>query len=149
MEKRPFTLLSPQLRGAFAELSLDTTREAMYLAVLEGLAFGIRRLYEAMKNKEAPSYFSIVGGGAKSKLWIQLFANILQTPIKRINTSQEAVHGAALLAILGVNDFSDIEHSDYQMIQPQTQLISSYEEKYQNYLRLANLIFDYTESLNL
>lgn len=140
---------SPQLRGAFVGLSLDTTREAMYLAVLEGLAFGIRRLYEAMKNKEKPTYFSIVGGGAQSNLWIQLFANILQALIKRINTSQEAVHGAALLAIFGVNGSSDIEHSDYQIIQPQTQLISAYDEKYKNYLRLADLIFDYTENLNV
>lgn len=138
---------SPSLRGAFIGLSLDTTREAMYLAVLEGLVFGIRALYEGMGNTEAVDYFSIVGGGAKSSLWTQLFANILQTPVKRINNTQEAVHGAAFLAILGLCDSTSFEANDYQLVQPQTQLLSLYERKYQNYIKLTKLMLNYTRNL--
>lgn len=136
----------PELRGAFVGLSLSTTRESLYLAVLEGVAFGIRTLYEAMKNTEDPKYFSIVGGGAKSQLWMQLFANILQTPIKRINTSQEAEHGAALLALIGRNGQLNFEHTDYQMIQPQNQLVQRYEKEYRHYLKLTDLMLEYTKS---
>lgn len=137
----------PKLKGAFVGISLDTTREAMYLAVLEGLAFGMRTLYEAMRNTKEIKYFSIVGGGAKSSLWSQLFANILQTPIKRISDAQEAVHGAALLAILGVSASPNFEHNDYQMIRPQTKLTSYYEKKYQNYLSLTKMMLNYTRGL--
>lgn len=57
----------PDLKGAFIGLGLDTGRAEMYLAVLEGLAFGIRQLFDAMKNEQQPAYFTIVGGGAKVK----------------------------------------------------------------------------------
>lgn len=101
----------------------------MYLAVLEGLAFGIRALYEDMRNTEVVEFFSIVGGGgAKISLWTQLFANILQIPIIRINNTQEAVYGTALLAILGLNGPSNFEHNNYEVIQPQTQLPYLYEK---------------------
>lgn len=133
----------PELRGAFVGLSLTTTREAMYLAVLEGVAFGIRRLFEAMKNTEAPEYFSIVGGGAKSPLWIQVLANILQTPIKRMEGSQEAVHGAALLAVIGITGESNVGPTDDQMFIPQSHLMASYEEKYQKYVKLTEMMVHY------
>ncbi|MGM0216467.1 xylulokinase [Enterococcus sp. AZ109] len=130
---------NPELRGAFVGLSLETTREEMYLAVLEGLAFGIRQLFVSMKNEEQPDYFTIVGGGAKSELWIEIFANVLGYPIKRVMTSQEAVHGAAILAIMGVEGSFKFPESDYQMVQPDPTLIKKYTTRYKKYLKLTQL----------
>ena len=132
------TLFSnPNLRGAFIGLSLETTRTDMYLAVLEGLAFGLRQLFEAMKNEERPEYFAIVGGGAKSDLWIKICANVLGYPIKRVQTCQEAVHGAAILAIMGVEDSFTFPKSKAQWTEPNPTIVAKYNQRYKNYLKLS------------
>lgn len=130
---------NPNLRGAFVGLSLETTREEMYLAVLEGLAFGIRQLFRSMKNEEAPEYFTIVGGGAKSDLWTKIFANVLGYPIKRVLSSQEAVHGAAILAMIGIDGTFIFPETDVQMIEPEFDRVNNYEARYKQYLELAQM----------
>lgn len=130
---------NPMLRGAFVGLSLETTREEMYLAVLEGVAFGIRQLFEAMRNKQQPEYFTIVGGGAQSELWIKIICNVLGYPIKRILSSQEAVHGAAILAIIGVEGSFSFPDNEYQMVYPKQLLCKSYEDCYQRYIKLVQM----------
>nr|WP_321292302.1 FGGY family carbohydrate kinase [uncultured Trichococcus sp.] len=139
---------NPNLRGAFVGLSLETTREELYLAVLEGVAFGIRRLFDLMKNTSEPDFITIVGGGSKSGLWVKLFANILQFPIKKVRTSQEAVHGAAILAIIGVEGVFAFDQKETQMIQPDPYLVEKYEEKYKRYLKLTQAMLEYTEAVN-
>lgn len=131
----------PNLKGAFIGLDLETSRADMYLAVLEGLAFGLRQLFEAMKNDEAPEYFTIVGGGAKSALWIKIFANVLGYPIKRVLTSQEAVHGAAILAIMGVEGSFTFPKNEAQMIQPDPAIVAKYNQRYEGYLKLTQQLF--------
>lgn len=127
----------PNLKGSFIGLGLETRRAEMYLAVLEGLAFGIRQLFLSLKNDEAPQYFTIVGGGAKSELWIKIFANVLGYPIKRIQTSQEAVHGAAILAMMGVEGSFVFPKSDAQVIPPDPVISAKYNQRYENYLKLS------------
>lgn len=133
----------PDLKGAFIGLGLETGRIEMYLAVLEGLAFGIRQLFEAMKNEKPPEYFTIVGGGAKSKLWIKIFANILGYPIKRVLTSQEAVHGAAILAIMGVEENFTFPKNDAQLLQPDPVLVEKYNQRYKKYVKLTQLLLSF------
>lgn len=128
---------NPSLKGAFVGLSLETERTEMYLAVLEGLAFGIRQLYLSMKNTTDPEYFTIVGGGAKSELWTKIFANVLGYPIKRIMTSQEAVHGAAILAIMGVEGAFIYPENEAQIIEPDPAIIAKYNQRYETYLKLT------------
>jgi len=138
---------NPNLRGAFVGLNLETTQQELYLAILEGLAFGIRTLFESMKNQEVPKYFSIIGGGAKSTLWLEIFANILGYPIKSFFSSREAVDGAAILAIIG--DEEKIENSTrkYQMIYPNKGLISKYNDQYNKYTKLTQLILKFPHDI--
>lgn len=132
----------PDLKGAFIGLGLDTGRAEMYLAVLEGLAFGIRQLFDAMKNEQQPAYFTIVGGGAKSEIWIKIFANVLGYPIRRVLTSQEAVHGAAILAIISVEGKITFPINAAQLIQPDPELIVKYNQRYKKYLKLTELLIN-------
>jgi xylulokinase len=134
----------PDLRGAFVGLSLETTREEMYLAVLEGLAFGIRQLFEQMRNEEDPQYFTIVGGGAKSHLWVQVLANILNTPIRRVKSAQGAVSGAVALAIIGVEGRQfTLNDAEVEMVHPTERIASKYEKRYQKYLGLSELMLKF------
>lgn len=139
---------NPNLRGAFMGLSLETERTNMYLAVLEGVAFGIRRLFEAMRNHEEPAYFSIVGGGAKSELWLKIFANVLNKPIRHILTTREAVHGAAMIASLATDQKIDLAEPEVEIIQPDPAIVGKYQKQYQKYLILSQLMEKYSEEVS-
>ena len=91
---------NPNLQGSLVGLTLDVTRADLYQAILEGVAFGIKMLYEQMKNPVAPHYFTTVGGGTHSTLWLTMIANILNLPLCCIQPVRQTVQGAAALALL-------------------------------------------------
>lgn len=89
------------VRGGFFNLSLQTSREDMVRAVFEGVAFNSRwllKFVEQFINKPVES-INMVGGGAKSDIWCQIHADILDRPIRQMKDPIEVnVRGAALLA---------------------------------------------------
>lgn len=88
-----------KLRGAFLGLSDRTSRADMQIAVMEGIAFAVKELVQAMEvSREQLNPLRVTGGGAKSALWMQMLADILETPVVRAAGECSAVYGAALLA---------------------------------------------------
>ena len=93
------------VRGGFYNLSLSTTRADMVRAVFEGVAYNARWLlkYVELFNKRPVEALNIVGGGAKSNIWCQIHADVLDRPIRQVKDPIEAnVRGAALLASAGL-----------------------------------------------
>jgi xylulokinase len=89
------------VRGGFFNQSLGTTRAHMIRAVFEGVAYNARWLlkYVEQFNKRPVEAINIVGGGAKSNIWCQIHADVMNRPIRQIKDPIEAnVRGAALLA---------------------------------------------------
>lgn len=89
------------VRGGFHNLSLSMDRAHMVRAVFEGVAYNARWLLNAVEKFIGRSAGSInmVGGGAKSDVWCQIQADVLNRPIRQIQDPIEAnVRGAALLA---------------------------------------------------
>jgi len=89
------------VRGGFFNQSLGTTRAHMVRAVFEGVAYNSRWLlkYVEQFNKQPVAAINMVGGGAKSNLWCQIHADVLNRPIRQVKDPIEAnVRGAALLA---------------------------------------------------
>ncbi len=77
------------IRGAFFGLAMDTPREAMTQAVLEGVAFAIRDCVDIAKAQGIPVTSSrLCGGGAKSSLWRTILANVLGIPLELPQTEQ-------------------------------------------------------------
>lgn len=101
------------IRGGFFNLSLNATRAHLARAVLEGVAYNSRWLFEAVKaftGKKIPA-LNIIGGGAKSDLWCQIHADVLNCEVRQVKDAVEAnARGVALLAgvSLGKFDFKDI-----------------------------------------
>lgn len=82
------------IRGSFSGLGTDTTRDDMTRAVLEGVAFGLRDSFEALKATGARfDQLLAIGGGSRSNYWLNLIATVLDTPLS-IPASGE--FGAAL-----------------------------------------------------
>lgn len=103
-------------RGGFFNQSLETTREHMVRAVFEGVAFNSRWLlkYVEQFNGRRAEAVNMVGGGAKSDIWCQIMADVMDRPIRQMKDPIEVnVRGAALLAsaALGLIRYEEIgEH---------------------------------------
>ena len=94
--------LDPDLRGSWTGLSLATTQGDVVRAVLEGVAFSLRDALDIIRPLASLDELLITGGGAKSKLWLQIVADVLELPLVRPKQNQGAAYGAALLAMQGV-----------------------------------------------
>lgn len=101
------------VRGGFFNQSLHTTREHMVRAVFEGVAYNSRWLLKYVESfiKHRVDAINFVGGGAKSDIWCQIHADILNRPIRQIYDPIEVnVRGSALLAsaALGYLDYKEL-----------------------------------------
>jgi len=95
----------PFVRGGFHNLSLGTRRPHLLRAVLEGVAYNARWLLEALEAfvRRRLDPIRIIGGGAKSGLWCQIFADVLGRTIEQVRDPALAgVRGAAILAAVGI-----------------------------------------------
>ena len=102
-ERTPYP--DPDARGAFTGLSLRHDRGALWRAMLEGVAFGLRDSLELLRELGArPEVGRVSGGGARSELWLRIVASVLQLPLERMETEEGSAFGAALLAGVRVRD---------------------------------------------
>ncbi|MEM7155398.1 MAG: FGGY-family carbohydrate kinase [Myxococcota bacterium] len=93
------------VRAAFINLSLTSTRADMMRAVLEGVAFNSRWLLQALEKfvGQRIDPIRVIGGGASSKLWCQIYADVLDRDIEQVEDALQCnARGAALLASVGL-----------------------------------------------
>jgi xylulokinase len=89
-------------RGAFYGLTLHHTRAHMTRALLEGSAFALRDILEAMGNAGLDvRRLTLVGGGAKGALWRQIKADVTGLPVRVPASVETTATGAAILAAVG------------------------------------------------
>ena len=92
----------PAIRGSFVGLSTATAREDMTRAVMEGVAFGLRDSFDALKATKANlSHVFAIGGGSASRYWLECLATLFDIPLALPKGSElGAAFGAARLARL-------------------------------------------------
>ena len=102
----------PYARGAFVGMATYTTRADMTLAILEGVAYSLRDNLEAIKKLGINATSArIIGGGAKSPLWCQIMANVLNLRVDKINSDEGPAFGAAILAMVGAGAYISVEEA--------------------------------------
>ena len=133
----------PDARAAFIGMSMDTTREDMTQAVLEGVAFGLRDSLEVARSiGVSPERTKICGGGAKSSLWRKIIANVMNMKVDIIESEEGPGYGAAILAAVGCGVFSSVEEAAKKLVkivateEPDPELTAKYEERYQKFRKL-------------
>jgi xylulokinase len=88
------------IRGAFAGLSHESSRATLTQSVMEGVAFAIRDCLDALRDAGTNlRSVDAIGGGARSRLWLAIIANVLDLPVNRLADSE--VSGAMGAALLG------------------------------------------------
>ncbi|MFA9406831.1 MAG: FGGY-family carbohydrate kinase, partial [Anaerolineales bacterium] len=107
-ERTPYP--DPLARGAYIGLTVRHTLPHMTRAVLEGVAFGLKDSFELMKESGLSEIKQVrmTGGGAKSKVWRQIFADVLEAELVTVNSEEGAAYGAALLAATGAGVYPDV-----------------------------------------
>ncbi len=109
----------PDARGAFSGLSLRHDRGALTRAVLEGVAFGLRDGLDLVaENAGPPSLGRVSGGGARSRLWLQVLASVLELPLQRVAVDEGASFGAALLGGVAAGVFGDVHEAVSACVRP-------------------------------
>jgi xylulokinase len=100
----------PDARGAFVGLSARHDRGALWRAMLEGVAFGLRDSLELLRQLGAqPETGRASGGGARSDLWLRIVASALGLPLELTESEEGSAYGAALLAGIRAGVFADAE----------------------------------------
>lgn len=128
---------NPDARGTFIGMTMDTTREDMTQAVLEGVAFALRDSFEIIKNTGLPiERIRINGGGSKSPLWCRILANVLNVKVDKINSEEGPAFGAAILAAVGCGEYETVVDAATKLIQvtettePEEEVVRLYDKKY-------------------
>jgi xylulokinase len=133
----------PHARGAFVGLSLVHRRGHLVRAVMEGVTFGLRDSFEILRAMGVRmTQVRASGGGARSALWRQILADILDTEVVTMTVTEGAAYGAALLAGVGAGVFPTVEAACEQTItvatrnQPNRETRELYDSRYDAYRRL-------------
>ena len=133
----------PLVRAGFLGMSMDTTREDMVQAVLEGVAFGLRDSMEVARSLGIKIEVSnICGGGAKSPLWRKIIANVMNVKLEIQANDEGPALGGAILAAVGCGRYSDVITAAKSLVkvvetvEPDAELVAKYEEKYQTFKKL-------------
>ncbi|MBN2323051.1 MAG: xylulokinase [Spirochaetes bacterium] len=142
-------LWNPDARGCFIGLSMAHTKEHLIRAVLEGVAYNMRLICDAFAEQGVNTQaIRMIGGGAKSRLWREIFAGIMEKPILRLNFIEEATSmGAAIAGGIGVGIFSSIEDAEKlvhvtEEAKPKEEDIPVYKKQYALFTQSIGLLGD-------
>ena len=134
---------NPNARAVFIGMSMDTTREDMTQAVLEGVVFGLRDSLEVARSLGLKiDRTRICGGGAKSPLWKKMEANILNLKVEELAVEEGPALGGAMLAAVGCGEYENVQSASEAIVkiggtvEPEEELSSFYEIKYQQFRKI-------------
>ncbi len=140
-ERSPWN--DPNARGTITGITLDTTRYDILQAVMEGMAFATRDMYEVAKSiGVCPKRTKICGGGGKSPIERQMVANILDITVDVPVSEEGPGMGGAMLAMVACGEYATVEEAAAaiikvkEVIEPDPVLVKKYEEKYQQFKTL-------------
>lgn len=125
-------------RGTFTGMTMDTTRGDMIQAMLEGVAFAIRDSLEVARSLGLRIGQSMLcGGGAKSPLWREIMANVLNLKLTLPMSEQGPGMGGAMLAMVCEGTYASVEEACAKLVKinevidPKADLSARYEARYQ------------------
>lgn len=139
-ERAPYP--DPNARGVLFGLTRRVDKSYVARSILEGVAYGLYDSFEIMQSMNLPmTQVRASGGGARSKIWRQIQADITGQPHVTINVDEGPALGVALLAGVGTGVYDSVEAACNNVIAvndttppnpANKQRYSSYHKVYQN-----------------
>ncbi len=136
-------------KGAIIGLSLSSTRGDIFAAIMEGCCYEmLLNINQLGKSGITIERMVATGGGASSRVWLQMKADIFGFPISSVLQKQAGTLGAAIIAGAGVGEFTSIEQGIDSMVSfgdtfyPNPDRRERYLENFRRYERLYNAVKD-------
>ena len=102
--------LDSEARGMLAGLTASHSRAHVVRAILEGVTFSLKDTFTIFEEMNVPvKSIRLGGGGAKSKLWRQIQADIYGHEVEIVEAEEGAAYGAALLAGVGAKIWPSVD----------------------------------------
>jgi D-xylulose kinase len=136
-------------RGSFTGFTLSHTRGHFARAILEGVAFLLKRNLEVLQTAGVDvTEIRSTGGGARSPLWNQIKSNVCNLPVVTLQNEDTALLGDAILAGVATGVFRTIEDGCAQMVTLQDKIVPDFQSAdyfaaYQRYCDLDQTLNDY------
>ena len=132
-------------RAGFYGLAGWHTKSHVLKALYEGVVFGHLSHINVLRSAGAQmDVVRLTGGGSRSKVWTQIFANVIQLPMEVPEGIEVGARGAAMNAGIGVGIYKDHYEATKKAVkiirrqEPNTELFAIYQKAYKEYLNLVN-----------
>ena len=123
-------------KGAILGLTTASTAADIYRACMEGVAYEMRLNYEALSGSGIRfEKLHATGGGARSKVWMQMKADVLNLPITALKTADAGTVGSAMLTGIAVGRFANLEDAAARMVQ-EMETYGPREEMHKKYMKI-------------
>ena len=134
-------------RGAIIGLSVENTQEDIYAACMEGVCYEMRLNIDLLRAAGVEvKALRATGGGAKSRTWMQMKADILNIPITALRSEEAGAAGSAMLVGVACGVFADLANAADVMVAtaetyyPRSDVHAAYESVYNRYVRLYDAV---------
>lgn len=134
----------PHARGAFVGLTLRHGPAHLTRAVMEGVAMGLRDSVEIFRALGIPTrQVRVSGGGARSPLWRQILADVLNVELAVAVPAEGAAYGAALLAAVGCGAAGSVEEACERavVVREHVAPVADHAERYEHLYRLYRELY--------
>ncbi len=133
----------PRARAAFIGLNVSHTRKHMLRAVYEGIAFSHRyHLEKLLASRGSRSgCIRLAGGAARSAVWTQMFADVMNMPVEAVSAAETGALGCAIAAAAGTGEYASLSEAAAHMcavssaVCPRPEAVAVYNKKYALYCR--------------
>ena len=137
----------PLGKAAFVGLTTYHNKAHMLRAVYEGVAFSHKRhIDKLLASRKLPKAVRMAGGPVQSKVWVQMFADVLGLPIETVSAKELGASGCAMAAAIAAGIYKDYKEAAAHMvhiserIKPDPEKTAVYRKKYEKYIAVSDAL---------
>lgn len=134
-------------RGAVLGLTTESTAADIYRGCMEGVAYEMYLNYQALAGSGVHfERLNATGGGARSAVWMQMKADVLNLPITALKTADAGTVGSAMLTGVAIGVFRDLKEAAEHMVEetvtyrPRSDMHERYMQVYERYRRVYEAV---------
>ncbi|GAA0179741.1 FGGY-family carbohydrate kinase [Clostridium sediminicola] len=138
---------NPQAKASFIGMDSSHTKEQIARSVFEGVVFCHKiHIEKLFMNRSKPKSVRLAGGAANSKVWVQIFADVLNLPIEIIETKELGALGAAMAAGVAAGVFENLKDAANklvkikQRVEPIRENVKIYQSKFELYKETSQVL---------
>ncbi len=137
----------PLGKGTFVGLTLYHEKKHMLRAVYEGVVYSHKtHIDKLLLSRKKPEAVRLAGGVVNSRVWVQMFADILELPVETVEGEELGALGCAMAAFIAAGIYKDYNEAAGHMvhvrerIMPDLERSKIYREKYKTYCAVRDAL---------